>query len=254
MPDPTATNFTPTMASATIKQYMYQQYADDNDLQTFVAAENAGTQNYIDWFNQVILPVYQNLSSGPPDIFGNATPGLLDWVAAGLYGLTRTAVEAQRFFGAGPLNTVVVNAILDNANGTVFGYPFNVLNLPSTVFFAITDDVFKRVMTWNIYKGDGKRFCFRWLKRRVMRFLVGVNGWDSTLWYPAHYQGIGCDNTTAISVRIAGNTLIVSIDQGRLAQLGITLTPGIAILFQAIFQSPGILDLPADFTTYICTI
>lgn len=242
------------MASATINQYLYQQYADDQDLQAFVSSENAATQAYITWFNQVILPVYQNLSSGPPDANGNATPGLLDWVAEGVYGLTRTAIEAEKFFGFGPLNTVTLDAITDTGAGAVLGYPLNVLNQPSEVFFAITDDVFKRVMTWNLYKGDGKRFCVRWLKRRVMRFLIGINGWDSTLWYPQNYQGVGCDNTTAISVQIANNTCFVAINDALMGQLCPTLTPGILVLFQAIFQSPGLLDLPADFTTYVCSI
>ena len=29
-------------------------------------------------------------------------------------------------------------------------------------------------MTWHLYKGDGKTFNTRWLKRRVMRFLTGA--------------------------------------------------------------------------------
>jgi hypothetical protein len=44
-------------------------------------------------------------------------------------------------------------------------------------------------MTWNFYKGDGRTFSVRWLKRRVMRFLTGANGTDP-----------GVDNTYQISV------------------------------------------------------
>ena len=43
---------------------------------------------------------------------------------------------------------------------------------------AVTDDVFKRILTWHFYKGDGKNFSVRWLKRRIWRFLQGANGTD----------------------------------------------------------------------------
>ena len=34
------------------------------------------------------------------------------------------------------------------------------------------------MITWNIYKGDGFQYTTMWLKRRVARFLYGVNGTD----------------------------------------------------------------------------
>jgi hypothetical protein len=43
-----------------------------------------------------------------------------------------------------------------------------------------TDEVYKRVVTWAFYKGDGKVFNIRWLKRRVMRFLEGTNDINQT--------------------------------------------------------------------------
>lgn len=66
------------------------------------------------------------------------TANLLDWVASGLYGILRPRLQ---------------------------GAP-------------ATDDVFKRCITWAFYKGDGKTFSIRWLKRRLQRWLNGVNGTD----------------------------------------------------------------------------
>jgi len=48
-------------------------------------------------------------------------------------------------------------------------------------------------MTWNLYKGDGKLFSTTWLKRRVMRFLLGVNGVDGA-------GGNGVQETYDVSV------------------------------------------------------
>jgi hypothetical protein len=63
---------------------------------------------------------------------------LLDWVANGLYGQYRPTLGGQ----------------------------------------PATDDVFKRGITWAFYKGDGKTFTVRWLKRRLQRWLLGPNGID----------------------------------------------------------------------------
>ena len=57
--------------------------------------------------------------------------------------------------------------------------PFNgrkVVNQSEQV--VVSDDLFKRIMTWNFYKGDGFHFTIPWLKRRIMRFLTGADGVD----------------------------------------------------------------------------
>ena len=46
---------------------------------------------------------------------------------------------------------------------------------PSNII-ATSDDIFQRIITWDWYKGDGRVFNIRWLKRRIMRFILGVNG------------------------------------------------------------------------------
>lgn len=167
--------------SAIIPSYLYQEYADDDDLQAFVAAWNALAQEYLDWFNQVELPVYTNyLIAG----------ALLDWVAEGLYGITRPALPYGQTFPTGVPNTFVPNALAPNESTqpyTIYGAigsfaigisPIEGYTSSGANDFSTTDDAFKRVITWQFFKGDGKTFNVRWLKRRVKRFLDGANGVD----------------------------------------------------------------------------
>lgn len=221
------------MRTTTINSYLYEEYADDDDLQSFVMAYNAATQTYIDWFNQTYLVYY-------PGLFGD----LLNWVAKGLYGLERTQLSSPISPATGPLNTVELNVLALND-----GVP------SSETFYDITDDVFKRILTWDFYKADGKRFCIRWLKRRIMRFLVGTNGIDPQ---PFNMDGtpnvnftVGAETTSAIGVVIASGTVTVSIDQ-TLLSLQTPIEPGILTLFQLAFED-GNLELPLEFA-YVCNI
>jgi hypothetical protein len=62
--------------------------------------------------------------------------------------------------------------------------------------FTTTDDIFRRIITWHFWKGDGKVFDVRWLKRRVMRFLTGVDGTagDTDMTYPVSITfGADCE-------------------------------------------------------------
>lgn len=147
----------PTSLTNIIRMYLYEQYADDDDLQAFVAAHNGFAQQYLDLFNQIQLPVYTN-----PLITG----ALLDWVAAGLYGMRRPVLFSGSNVGLGAYNTVELNLLAFNEHTKV-----GVSHVSTT-----TDDVFKRIMTWNLYRGDGKQFNVKWLKRRIVRFLIGENG------------------------------------------------------------------------------
>lgn len=221
------------MLTTTIPAYLYTQYADDDDLQAFILAYNQAAQSYVDWFNNNNLAFYPGLS-GP----------LLDWVAEGLYGLSRTALQSQRTAALGPLNTVVLNSTA--------GFPLNAFVFPVSTFYELTDDLFQRVLTWDFYKADGKRFCIQWLKRRILRFLIGINGLD--------VQGNGVTNGTeqqrSVSVSIASGVVTVTINQALLSfDFQGLLVPNILPIFQAAFQSGagGVLDLPAQFT-YVCSI
>lgn len=143
----------------TIPSYLYTLYQDDDDLQAFVRAYNNLTQEYVNWFNQIELPYYPSSL-----VIG----GLLDWVAQGLYGMLRPVLATGRKSQIGAFNTWAINTL-----------PFDGLILTGTTYFAVNDDYFKRILTWHVYKGDGRYFNVRWLKRRIMRFLKGVNGTDA---------------------------------------------------------------------------
>lgn len=187
---PTATayalNFTPgTTVGATnpclqetIKSYLYTQYQSDDDLQAFVYAYNTMAQQYVSWFNDVGLPVYTG-----PLIVGD----LLDWVAVGLYGVKRPVLSSGQLRNIGPLNTWALNTIAFNESEVV----------GEQTFVPVNDDIYKRVLTWKLYKGDGKVINIRWLKRRVLRFLLGVDGTD-----------VNAGDTTGIGVTFSSDTII----------------------------------------------
>lgn len=148
----------PTTLTKVIPSYLYQQYSDDSDLQAFVDAYNEFAQAFVSWFVTIMLPVYTN-----PNV--NST--LLDWVAAGLYGLQRPVLPSTFLSqDLGAINTVAIDEL--DINGFVRVGP--------STYYSVNDDVFRRILTWHLWKGDGKIFDIRWLKRRVMRFLTGANG------------------------------------------------------------------------------
>lgn len=174
-----------------IPSYLYVEYKDDDDLQAFVSAYNDMAQNYVDWFNDVGLPIYTGLSGS-----------LLDWVAEGLYGITRPSLASGQNKNVGPFNTYVFNEE---------GVGFNTHKVigPSNVTVT-TDDIFKRIITWAFFKGDGNVFNVRWLKRRIMRFLLGKSG-----------VNFNVDETYPISVTFGvGNQVNITITPGSLTVLG----------------------------------
>ena len=223
------------MLQNTIPSYLYQEYADDEDLQAFVAAYNAATQVYVDWFYGANLAYYPGLT-GP----------LLDWVLNGVYGLPRNALQSQTAPALGPLNSITLNAP---------GYPLNTYTPPAFVYYALSDDLYQRVMTWNFFKGDGKRFNMLWLKRRIMRFLNGVNGIDPEPQNPGFV--VGAENTSPISVVVTNTagilTLTVGINQTLLSALNPNLTPNIVTLFTLAFLS-GVLELPVQYKYAVQTV
>lgn len=139
--------------SLTIPSYLYVQYNDDDALQAFVKAYNGLTQEFVAWFNTVSLPIYPLLSGD-----------LLDWVAAGLYGFPERPV-----LGSGTLNPI---GALDTYAYDTLAYNGSAVG-GNLVYNPVSDDVFRRIITWHFYKGDGKVFNIRWLKRRIARFLYG---------------------------------------------------------------------------------
>ena len=203
------------MLTQTIPSYLFQEYADDADLQAFVSVFNTMAQEYVDWFNQVSLPVY----TGPL-----LTGTLLDWVAAGLYGIERPTLAAT----------------------------------------AVSDDVFQRVISWHFFKADGKQFDVRWLKRRIMRFLAGRNGTDpginQTYQISVRFAGAGVvDINVYTAIAITGPGAVYNsgaFNSFAYNNMGLiirqyvdtTLAP---ILKQAI--DAGVLELPFQ-NTYVVSV
>lgn len=150
----------PTTVLNTIPAYPYVTYQLDDNVTAFFEAYNIYAQAYVDWFNNLNLSIYtKDPISGP----------LLDWVAVCIYGMIRPGLPTS--IGSpneGPVNTFSVNSL--DVNGFRHG-------LPDT-YTETTDDSFRRILTWAFYKGDGKVFTPRWLKRRINRFLTGLNGTD----------------------------------------------------------------------------
>ncbi|MDE2467975.1 MAG: hypothetical protein KGL35_04350 [Bradyrhizobium sp.] len=168
-----------------IPSYLYQQYQDDPNLQAFVNAYNTMAQIVLNTFVQVPLPVYTN---------GMISGALLDWVAQGLYGMDRPTLASGGTSNLGPYNTLTYNSA--KYNSYVVGNP--------SQYVIASDDIFKRCMTWNFFKGDGKQLSIKWLKKRVQRFLTGTNGVDP-----------GVDQTYNVSVTFeAGNVVHIRVLSG----------------------------------------
>lgn len=230
----------PTTLQNVIPSYLYKQYEDDDDLQAFVASFNTMAQNYVDTFNALNLPVYT----------GSIIAGtLLDWVAEGIYGMSRPALSSGKVKKKGPLNSYMLNGSMFNK--------FSIVE-PNDVIVT-TDDIFKRILTWHLYKGDGKVFNVRWLKRRIMRFLFGENGTDLNV-DQTYRISISFGPNGEISIRLINSIRTItkaamfnsfapnSMAFNRVETQSSTLTPlPNAAIFQEAVQS-GVLELPFQFS------
>lgn len=185
----------PTALQTQIPAYVFEQYQDDDDVQAMNSAFNVTAQNYLNWFNGINLPIYTQ-----PQISG----ALLDWVAQGIYGLSRPSLPYGMLKTIGPLNTWLLNT-----------YVLNTLTVTGLVTdFTTNDDIFKRIITWFFFKGDGMAYSTKWLKRRIMRFLVGTNGTAPNIGatYPVSiaYEGGG---SAVITITISGGMVTLPVAQ-----------------------------------------
>lgn len=140
-----------------VKAYLYAEYADDPNLQAFIDAANAYALGYLSWFLANPLGVYTNLSGQ-----------LLDWVGQGVYGMRRPFLASGTVHAVGAYDTYTYNTDPYDAHH----------EFAPTTAVAASDDIYKRCLTWNLYRGDGQVFSLQWLKNRVSRFLNGVGGSD----------------------------------------------------------------------------
>lgn len=203
-----------------VPSYPYQQYNDDDNIAAFFTAYNQVSQNYLNWFNATPLGDYTNSNvSGP----------LLDWVAEGLYGIGRPSIPDGTIVAFGLFDTIEFNTLEYNAiqiSGAINSY-------------IVTDDIFRRVITWSFFKGDGQQFTIQWLKRRIVRFLIGTNGTAPNI-----------DNTYQIGVAF-GNNYAVTITITLTSSGSITLQN--AQIFQAAVQS-AIIPLPFQFSFSVAIV
>ena len=198
------------MLTQVLPAYHYQQYTQDpysDDLQAFFTAYNNTSQQYLNATNSLNLPIY-TVQSYP----------LLDWTASSIYGMPRPTLGVP--FPFSPLG------VYDTVPYDTTAYSQDVKTSP-TNFYEVTDDYFKRILTWNFYKGDGFQYTTQWLKRRVTRFLYGVNGTDIPDIADIYNISVVYGSNNAITIHI----------------------PNIAIspFFQAAVAS-GVLQLPFEYS------
>lgn len=233
----------PVTVANTIPSYLYREYADDEDLQAFVSAYNTLAQQYVSWFNNIGLPVYTG-----PMISGT----LLDWVAEGVYGITRPALGSGLNHNIGPFNTYVLN-----------GLPFNTLKRIGVQNVTVTtDDVFKRIMTWSLFRDDGRLFNIRWLKRRIMRFLLGTGGTSPNI-DSTYNVSVTFGTGGLVSIRITPGTRITTggalFNKSNFNSINLEFNETVSILIPPSFSYPngpvlqeairsGALPLPFQFT------
>lgn len=234
---------TTTLLEKLIPSYLYWQYRDDDNLQAFVDAQNQLAQQFITWFCNLNLPIYTR---------DPVSGALLDWVGEGLYGLPRPVLGSGTVRPArGPYNTWQFDSIR-----------FNARDQKGTNFIAetVTDDIYRRALTWHFFKGDEKVFNVRWLKRRIMRFLTGINGTDPGIdqtYLISVSFGVCCQVNITLkrfSVRVVRsarfNTFKFNTTQFNYVEISITsLGSPFAlgtVLKEAIDQ--GVLELPFQFT------
>ena len=192
---------------AILPAYAYQQYAWSQDIQAFFGSLNTILQGYLTWFYETPLAVYTAPAiSGP----------LLDWTATGIYGVARPVIGTTVTATYGILGT-----------NTLGLHTFGVLSVSlSGTSATVNDDIYKRVLTWILYRGDGLRFSIPWLLRRVERFLGGVNG-----------ANVPLDLATRPTVTVSGGAFSITVPTANPASL----------IFQQLVQQ-NLLPLPMPYT------
>lgn len=172
------------MLSTPISSYMFTQYADDDEIRAFFTAYNQILQEIYGWMYDTKLPIF----------IGNYLSGaLLQWCVAGIYGQTIPTLTTSSSYVHGQYNATRYNQLAFNQRQKT----------TKSNQVIVSDDIFKRILTWNYYKADGFHFTVPWLKRRIMRFLLGSMGTD-----------IANDQHWAISVLFASSGMTITISKG----------------------------------------
>lgn len=176
------------------------------NLNAFFLAYNIISQKNLDVTNDLRLPIYTKFKG----IY-------LDWVATGIYGLVRPSL--------GNAGTATYFGYYNTVPYDTSPYGVGVTSTP-IVSYQVNDDYYKRILTWQFYKGDGFQFTTTWLKRRIKRFLYGINGIDFPI----------------------GDTYEISVEYGFPNTINITI-PNIydtSLVFQQGIQN-GVLNVPFNY-------
>lgn len=181
-----------------LPSYAYQQYSDDPNIVAFFTAYNGLSQTNLDATNALSLPNYLS-----------KTQALLDWVAASLYGQTRNSLDLGTSTIIGPINTYNYNQEQPNQYQVQFTGSSNL----------VSDGVFKAILQWNNFKGDGYHFTITWLKDRVQRFL------DGNPLNPDNYQvSVTFTGPTAVLITVPAASTYAEALQSAVAS-GLVLLP-----------------------------
>jgi hypothetical protein len=140
--------------------YQYGQYQLDPNVQASVDAFNGEAEGIFYWLQNYPIADYRT-----DPISGD----LLSWVGLGLYNMPRT-VQVSTVYNRSL-------SIADSPYGNIAFASTDYQNFTSTVL-NLTDDQYRRCITWNIYSGDGWVFNTTWLRNRVARFLYSADGYS----------------------------------------------------------------------------
>ena len=190
-----------------VPAYAYAQYSWDANVLAFFDSQNLIVQGYLTWFYDTPLAVYTN---------SNIAGVLLDWTATGIYGIERPVLTTSSITTSGALGT---NILGTHPLGT-----FTVTNTGTAML--VTDDIYKRVMTWILYRGDGLQFSMPWLLRRVERFLGGSYGSD-----------VPIDQATRPTITVSGSAFTIDVPTANMA----------SVIFQHL-MAEGFLPTPLPYT------
>lgn len=192
------------------KAYPYHQFTDDVNITAFFDAYNKIAQDYLTWLVEHPFALYTR---------SEITGGFLNYCAYCLYGQFRYRISDVHLQGyTGALNDTDINRLAVDEVDIRKQYKGA----------AISDDNFKRILTWNFYKGDGLNFTIPWLKKRVMRFLTGENGKTKQF-----------NNCEKISVTFQGRHITITVKPGNWDEKLVSVLDNII--------NNGVLNIPVMF-------
>jgi len=222
-----------------IPLYPYLPYVFDDMVVAVCRGISDYGQDYIDSFNALNLPIYTS-----------KVGEFLDFVGVNLYGIPRPIFPVGVTQTIGDINNFALNEL--ELNKLLTKYPDQ--------FFIATDDIYKRIITWHHYKGDGDTFNIRHLKRRIMRFLTDTDvnqTYQISVSFGLNNQcNIIIYNNGRINLRPSGVINDGELNSFAINELRTQQIPFTRFELAEIFKKGvemGVLELPFQYT-YIVTI